>query len=165
MQNDKLPLFKNNKAYTLIETLVVMVIVGILFSIGYAAYRDFGRRQELAGVAKLIEGNLRKAQQSALSGVKPDNADCNPPQSLKSYDFYLVSNNKYRIRANCDGGTVIVDEISIPDSITITLAQNPIVFKVLGAGTNVDVSTDIVLTQIATGKTFSITVDSGGSVK
>lgn len=166
MQNDKFTDLNHNKAYTLIETLVVFVIIGILFSLGYAAYRDFGRRQELAGIAKVIEGKIRKAQQSALSGVKPDSERCNPPQTLISYNFYVVSSNHYQIQASCSGGLpVIVDDVTIPDSTTITLAQNPIAFKVLGTGTNVDVSTNIILTQIATGKTYSITVDSGGSVK
>jgi prepilin-type N-terminal cleavage/methylation domain len=47
---------KSVRAYTLIEVLVVLSIIGVLFGIGYVSYRDFSRRQELAGVAKNIQG-------------------------------------------------------------------------------------------------------------
>ena len=57
--------------FTLIEILVSMTIIGFLFSFGYASFRDFSRRQALAGVVKQVQGDLRLAQQKALSGEKP----------------------------------------------------------------------------------------------
>lgn len=157
--------FNKSSAYTLIEVLVSMMIIALLVAVGYANYRDFGRRQELAGISKILQGNLRRAQQSALSGVKPDDAKCNPPETLISHDFYRVSESEYRIRANCTGGNVVVEDITLPSTVTIATSKNPIVFKVLGAGTNITDSSEITLTQVATGKTTTITISSGGSIQ
>ena len=41
---------KHNAAYTLIEILVALTIVGLIFGIGYVNFRDFARRQALAGI-------------------------------------------------------------------------------------------------------------------
>lgn len=155
---------KSVRAYTLIEVLVVLSIIGVLFGIGYVSYRDFSRRQELAGVAKNIQGNLRKAQQSALSGVKPEGVACNS-QTLIGYDFYMVSNSKYQIRANCAGGNIVVLDVDLPVSETISLTDNPILFKILGNGTNIESSSTITIVQTATGDSVQISVGSGGDIQ
>lgn len=155
---------KINRAYTLIEVLVVLSIIGVLFGIGYVSYRDFSRRQELAGIAKNIQGNLRKAQQSALSGVKPEGVACNS-QTLIGYDFYMVSSSEYQIRANCAGGNIIVLDVNLPVSETISMTDNPILFKVLGNGTNIASSATITVVQTATGDSTQISVGSGGDIQ
>lgn len=155
---------KLNRAYTLIEVLVVLSIIGVLFGIGYVSYRDFSRRQELAGVAKNIQGNLRKAQQSALSGVKPEGVYCNS-QTLIGYDFYMVSSSEYQIRANCAGGNIVVLDVNLPVSETLSMTDNPILFKVLGNGTNIASSATITVVQTATGDSTQISVGSGGDIQ
>lgn len=151
------------KAYTLIELLVVMSIIAMLFSFGYVSYRDFSRRQELLGVAKSVQGNLRKAQQSALSGVKPDGSACND-QTLVGYDFYVVSSSEYQIRANCTGGNIVVLDVNLPTTENISTVTNPIMFKVLGNGTNLEADASIMVTQSSTGNTNTIMVGSGGDI-
>lgn len=153
-------------AYTLIEILVVLSIIGVLFGVAYASYRDFSRRQELAGVAKTIQGNLRRAQQNALSGVKPPGTVCNSG-ILIGYDFYLVSNKEYQIRANCTNGNVVVSStvLSEDSSVLITSTNNPILFNVLGNGTNIADSATITVTHSVTGETVSVYVGSGGDIE
>ena len=47
----------NSKGYTLIEILVVISIMAILFTVGFAGYRDFSRRQVLLGAVNQIQGD------------------------------------------------------------------------------------------------------------
>jgi prepilin-type N-terminal cleavage/methylation domain-containing protein len=60
------------KGYTLIELIVVMMIMGIIFSLVTANYRDYSRRQLVVGAARQIKGDLRYTQQLALAGRKPE---------------------------------------------------------------------------------------------
>lgn len=158
--------------YTLIEILVAITIVGILFGFGYVSYRDFGRRQALAGVTKQVQGDLRLAQQMALSGQKPDDPKCNAPNTLNGYYFrtYIAGpSTTYVIGANCTGGNPEVTKyVELPVGITLTYSPSvPVLFKALGRGTSITSgsSTVITLTQESTAATATITIDSGGSIQ
>lgn len=152
--------------YTLIEILVALTIVGILFGFGYVNFRDFSRRQALAGVVKQIQGDLRLAQQMALSGQKPSDLSCG---TLDGIRFGITPPSVYRLRAQCNGAAgFIYKEVTLPGGITITPdgATNPIIFKVLGRGTNiVSPAAVITLTQTGTNATAIITVASGGEIQ
>lgn len=161
---------KWQKGYTLIEILVGLTIVGILFAVGYVNFRDFSRRQALAGAAKILQGDIRLAQQQALSGQKPDDPKCNDPNILNGFNFDVISSGEYKIYANCTGGNVseATKDVVLPSNILITKpVPNPIIFKVLGSGTNIPDGTPatITLTQANTGNTLSITIGSGGEVQ
>lgn len=157
----------NSRGYTLVEILVVVSIIGLLFSIGFAGYRDFGRRQELQGVVKQIQGDLRKTQQMALSGVKPDDSRCNNPETLNGYYFRAISSGlAYTIEAYCTGGSVIFGEtVNLPTGITISISSNPVLFKILGTGTNISLDNVITVTQTATGNSTTVTIGAGGEIK
>lgn len=164
------------KGYTLIEILIVLGIMGILFSVGFAGFRDFSRRQVLAGVVKQIQGDIRSAQQMALSGQKPSGLSCRT-ENLNGIYFGITDNPNYlyRIGAVCGDDPAetsypILKEVNLPSGISVnmaTLGVNPIVFKVLGQGTNIPqgVSVVISLTQTGTGNTGAVTVTSGGEIK
>ena len=96
--SDRMTLMRQN-GYTLIEILVVITIMATLFGFGYANFRDFSRRQALQGAVKQVQGSLRKVQQSAISGVKPNDPKCNDPQVLNGYDLNLsnVSSGVYTL--------------------------------------------------------------------
>jgi prepilin-type N-terminal cleavage/methylation domain-containing protein len=153
------------RGYTLIEILVVLTVIGILFSVGFASYRDFSRRQALAGMVKQIQGDLRMAQQMALSGVKPEACT----SSLDGVMFTVAheSPDVYRIRADC-GSTPLIKEAYLPGDITYTIISgpNPIIFKVLGQGTNISSGNAVIrFTQSETGNYLDVTVESGGAIK
>lgn len=166
---DRMTLMKRtSKGYTLIEILVVITIMTTLFSFGYANFRDFSRRQSLQGAVKQVQGSLRKVQQSAISGVKPDDLKCNDPQVLNGYDFKIESSQvEYSLHAKCSGGDVQIGElVSLPSGITASMPTNPIVFKVLGSGTNIVGSDNIItLTQTVSGMTSTISIGPGGDIK
>lgn len=158
------------KGYTLIEILVGLSIIGLLFAVGYVNFRDFSRRQAIAGAGKLLQGDLRVAQQLALSGQKPTDANCAGTNGLTGYYFEL-SSTEYKIYAGCSGGvsTEITKEIFLPTGISVSPlpSPNPILFKVLGHGTNIPEggTAEIILIQSQTNNTFTVTVGAGGDIQ
>lgn len=157
-----------SKGYTLIEILVGLTIIAILFAIGYVNFRDFARRQAIAGAAKLLQGDIRLAQQQALSGQKPDDPKCKDPNILNGYFFDITSDTEYKVYASCSGGNVApTKDVILPTGLTITSTLNPVLFKVLGDGTNIPQgqASFIKMTQAVTGNTISITITRGGDVQ
>lgn len=149
-----------NQGFTFVELLVVMVTMALLFSLGYANYRDFSRRQEIESWARRIEGDLRLAQQYASSGKKT--AGCSV---LDGYQFSSLQHpfNRYAINPVCTG--VIGSSIKIvnlPSHIQISTLP-PVLFKVLEQGNSLTTpSTTVTLT--AYGLTETVTITSGGEI-
>lgn len=157
-------------AYTLIELLVGLTIIGILFGFGYAGFRDFSRRESISGSSKKVQGDLRLAQSMALNGQKPpppNDVPCRSPNLLDSYSFKVISATEYKIEANCGSSTVTVKDVEFSLDVTIsTPSPNPIKFKVLGDGTNITEGSvaSITLTQVGTNNTVTVTVGAGGEI-
>ncbi|KKU04148.1 MAG: type II secretory pathway protein LspH [Candidatus Woesebacteria bacterium GW2011_GWC2_47_16] len=153
-------------AYTLIEILVALTIIGLIFGIGYVNFRDFARRQALSGTARSVMGDLRLAQEQALAGNKPASVFCDPPNRLNGYNMRVNSASTYQIEAACSGGNVVSKSVTMPANISIsTPSPNPILFKILGEGTNLSADATITLTQAGTSNTRGITVTQGGEIK
>lgn len=158
------------KGYTLIEILVGLTIIGLLFAIGYVNFRDFSRRQAVIGAGKILQGDIRLAQQQALSGQKPDDPKCNDPNTLDGYFFDVISGSEYKIYASCTGGNVgtPTKDVIIPFNITISKpVPDPILFKVLGSGTNIPAGgfATIKLTQTNTTNIYQLTIGAGGEIQ
>jgi prepilin-type N-terminal cleavage/methylation domain-containing protein len=160
------------RGYTLIEILVALTIIGLLFSVGYANFRSFSQRQVVLDAAKNLQGDLRLAQQMALSGQKPDDPNCNSPNTLNGYDFNIVSGSSYEIKASCSGGTVSAAEKTVDVSSGAAIASpfpspNPILFKVLGNGTNISAggSASIKIVQTGTTNQTTVTIGAGGQIQ
>lgn len=159
------PSSTNQLGYTLIEILVGMSITGLIFSFGYASYRDFARRQSLLGSARRIKADLNLAREQALSGKKPSNAACSAEGALNGYDFYVDSTTSYVIQANCTGGLVDDKTVEINSELILTSAPNRFTFKVIGKGTSLSAPATITLTQAATENIQIITVSPEGEIK
>lgn len=155
----------SKSGYTLIEILVGMTIIGLIFSIGYASYRDFARRQALEGSARRLEADLRLAQEQALTGKKPSSVACSGEGALNGYDFYVNSATSYMIQANCVGGLVDIKTVQMAEEIILASSPSRFTFKVLGKGTDLTTPADVTLTQSATGDTYIINVSSEGEIK
>jgi prepilin-type N-terminal cleavage/methylation domain-containing protein len=143
--------------YTLIELLVGLTIIAIVFSIGFAGYRDFSRRQAVAGVTKSIQSDLRNAQQLALTGQKPDTCT-----RLSGYTFASVSSTSYSISANCSNGSIEVKNVNLVDT---TLSAGSVMFKVLGQGTDLPDSLIFTVTHTSGATPGTITIGVGGDIK
>jgi prepilin-type N-terminal cleavage/methylation domain-containing protein len=151
-------------AYSLIEILVALTIIGILFGAGFVIFRDFSRRQALVSVARQIRGDLKLAQEYALSGKKPEEGGC------ILLDGYRVkfSSTSYSIYSICSGGEQEVEgkkNIGLPTGISMTYSQNSVTFRVLGKGADLSGVLVITLTQAATGKTNEIKVSPTGKIE
>lgn len=113
------------------------------------------------------------ARQKAMAGEKPDNSFCDSPNTLSGYNFRIVNNTNnntnYVLEAVCSGGTVAIEgkDVDAPEGISMSLpSPNPIVFKVLGSGTNLSSSdAQITLSQEGTGNSISVYVTQGGEIK
>ncbi|MBL7036743.1 prepilin-type N-terminal cleavage/methylation domain-containing protein [Candidatus Microgenomates bacterium] len=148
------------KGYTLIELLVGITIISIVFTIGYASFREFSRRQALTGITKIIKGDLRLAQQLALTGEKPAVGACT---TLQGYTF-APSSDSYTLVANCSpDGDRIVKTVNLEDEITLT--GTSILFKVLGLGTNLSSDSVLNLSHSIAGGSVDITIGPGGEIK
>lgn len=164
-------LLRNTSGYTLIEILVVISIMGILFGLGYANYRDYSRRQGLINTKELVLADLRLAQATALSGTVPSDFNCTGSNFLNGYDFRIRSSTRYEIRANCSGGYVsrVTKNVYLPSGTRFVNpypAPNPILFKVLGQGTNISAaSTTITLTQTGVSNNATITIYKSGRIE
>ncbi|MCH7730468.1 type II secretion system protein [Patescibacteria group bacterium] len=152
--------------YTLVEILVVMTIIGVVFGVGFASFRGFARRQAVASSVRALKADLRLAQAQALAGKKPDHPNCNSPNLLDGYNFEIISNDEYRIDARCSGGNVEVKEVQLVSVSISAPTPNPILFKVLGQGTNIAAGTQaqIVLSEDQTGFSLAVAVSSSGEI-
>jgi len=161
---------QKRRGYTLIEILVGMTIFALVFLLGFAAYREFARRQALVSLARQMRGEIRLAQELALAGKKPA-MGCGV---LNGYYFFVDPPDQYYIEAVCDAGSTSDEKVvDLPQGFTISglvpdvIPKNSILFKALGAGTNIpdSTSTTITITQTDTGNTAVVTVTSGGEVR
>ncbi len=151
------------RAFTLVELLVGATIIAIVFLIGVASYREFSRRQELQGYLKSLTSDLRRIQQLALSGEKPD-PSLGLCSRLDGYTFFRNSSSSYQLQANCQEGVRIIKTVNY-DNISISSTTSSTRFKVLGLGTDLSSSNQITLTSEATGNTATVTIGVGGEIK
>lgn len=153
--------------YTLIEILVGLTIIGIIFGVGFASFREFSRRQSLAGGVKTLVGDLRLAQEQAISGKKPEDVKCTSGL-LDGYNFRVVPPRTYQIEADCTQGIVVVKTVTVSDDMTLFApAINPILFKALGQGTNIPEGQEVVvnITQAGTNAVAPVTISAGGEIR
>lgn len=148
-----------NRAYTLIELLIGISIISIIFSVGFASYRDFSRRQALTGVTKAMVSDLRLIQQKSLSGEKPDTCT-----TLSGYQMKRTSATAYDLQAVCSTNITVKTVDLAEDGVTISFSADPIIFKVLGQGTNLTAIATITLTNTNMNKSSHVYVGIGGDV-
>lgn len=155
------------KGYSLFELIIIMGIMLLLIGGGIAGYREYSRRQSLNNASRQLEGDLRLAQEMALSGKKPA-LNCIVLDGIE----FTPSGNAYSIDANCDtsGNPIPIgkDGVNLPSGITMTANPNTsVVFRVLGLGTYLPSGTNLVLTLSLAGstETRTITVTSTGEIR
>jgi len=158
-------LILQKRGYTLIELLVGIIILSILFSVGYASFRKYSRRQVLVSFTRKVKGDLSLAREMSISGEKPDNNFCNSPNTLSGYNFRVTPDESYVLEALCSGGTVQIKEVDVQDDLSLVVSDNPIFFKVLSKGTNLSSDIEVKITQESTGNIFSIYITKSGEIK
>lgn len=106
--------------FTLIELIVVIAIIGLLFTLGLASYNNFNRKQLLTQSANTIKNDLRFIQSKAMSGEK--DAVCGT-SSLESWLLIVTSvspQSSYMLQGRCTNGVSFgYKQIWLPQGIKI----------------------------------------------
>ncbi|MBI2590637.1 MAG: prepilin-type N-terminal cleavage/methylation domain-containing protein [Candidatus Blackburnbacteria bacterium] len=144
--------------YTLLEVLVVLTIITTLFFGGYAAYREFERRQTLQSFYKEMVVSLSLARQKALSGEKPGGCSGN----LVGYQVSFGASS-YSVAAVCNL-PIVVGTYPVPSGIALS-GFSSFTYKVLGQGTTLASPLSVTLTQSSTGKSINATITREGMLQ
>lgn len=162
------PLSKTS-GITVIEMMVVLVIMTIIFSLGFANFRNYSQKQILYQAKRQVEGDMNLAKEYALAGKKPE-AGCVP---LDGYRWTYKDTTAYSVFADCGTSTNVSigkDLVTLPSGISMTVndqsnppptvppipVDNSVLFKVLGHGTEGGTFT-VVLTHDRLGISTTIT--------
>lgn len=148
--------------FTLIELLVVISIMSLLFATGFAAFREFSRRESLSAAADELRSNLRLTQQLALSGQKPVSCII-----LNGHKLIFTSNTRYEIRAVCSNNANLSTGrvFSLPGNIIRSSGSTEITFKVIGQGTTLNGNFSATLRESASGRTAQVVVTKEGEIR
>lgn len=178
----KKQLKEESLGFSLVELLIVIFVMGLIFSVGVANYRDFSRRKQIEAVANQVKSDLELAKQNALSGVKPDHVNCNSPNILLGYRLVFQPTG-YTVQANCSAGGPLGSFIdvksifSLPYGVTLSSnilndCTNPvdgdsIQFLPRGNGTNLAGSNCFRIRFSIDGSSFNrdIIVEKSGSIR
>ncbi|MGC9049136.1 MAG: hypothetical protein ACP5IX_02885 [Patescibacteria group bacterium] len=82
--------FKGQFAFTIIEIIIVILIIGFLTTLTLANYRTGQRVGGLITETQKIVGVFKQAQNMALTGYGSIRTDC-------GYGIYFISNTSYRL--------------------------------------------------------------------
>lgn len=154
----------NWRGYTLIEVLIVVSILTIIFTVGFARYRDYERRQKVVTITRQVKGDLRLAQEEALSGRKPSGCT----GVLNGYFFRRLNSSTYVIQANCTNATIEVKRVELILGTTINFSSgDSILFKPIGSGTDIPSGVDTLITVSFAPYSYTqvITITSGGEIR
>lgn len=164
------PKMKKN-AFTLIELLIAVSLIGLLFTIGIAYYQNFSRQQIIVQTAKEFKNNLRHAQSKALAGEK-DESVCGSGLTATPLEgwFVEIAADSYEIYGRCGGvGNKFGSKtVQLPSTVTLEAFNE--------SGTNVPsfyfqplsrgVSRDLVDFKISGyGKTYELTLTQAGEIQ
>lgn len=146
---------KRPAGFTLIEILVTVVISGILFGVGIAAFRGIGARQNLKQAGIEFQSNLRLIQEKTLSSQKPDGCDV-----LLGYEVNYEDENTYKMKPVCQNGFLIETPVDLLENVSFEAPFEKISFLVLQAGV-VGVQ---MITLSSDGLQYQVTIESKGVI-
>jgi len=116
------------KAFTLIELLIVISVILLFSGLSLAAYNDFNEAKKLEAETKKFVEVLELAKKKIMSGDKP--STCSLLQSYKvSY-----GGSVYQLFAQCSSDIQIGSNFNLPTNI-IFISSDEIIFKPFGLGT------------------------------
>lgn len=149
---------ENHSGFTLIELLISVSIIAIIIGIGLSSYSNYDKRQRVRQAALTVKNNLRFIQTKALSAKRPAGCD-----QLNGFDVTFAAGT-YTANPNCATAFSSPEVYTLPSPITFTglPTPNPILFKVVNAGTNVAASTQVEITGF--GISYTLTLDANGNI-
>ena len=124
----KLFVQKNKKiqAFTLIELIVVIAIIGIMLAIILPNYHKMREDYALFRASHRLAQDLRRAQEMALSTISHS---CPGSSKLKGYGiiFTINSDDSYSLQAMCDSNPNLIKSIYLEKEVKISgLTASPL---------------------------------------
>lgn len=118
----------HSKGYSLIETLIVVVIISLLVSASRASYISFSRRQTLRNTGAEFAQFLRENQKRARAGEKPVECNTDP---LDGYEI-IINNSNITSQAKCNNNQIgLIRTLRLPNNITPEPVNTTLTFGVL----------------------------------
>lgn len=120
-----------NKAFTLIELMLVISIIALLSAGSLVAFNNLREKRQVKGDADLIVQELKKARTKARSGEKPETC-------LGDLDGYEVdmSGTSVVLRVSC-GNKIDQETVSLQNSLIVGTEE--VEFDALGGATPVTI--------------------------
>ncbi|MCG2692255.1 prepilin-type N-terminal cleavage/methylation domain-containing protein, partial [Microgenomates group bacterium] len=147
---------KRLAGFTFIELLIALMISGILFSGGIAAYRGIGVRQDLKQAGIEFQSNLRLIQEKTLSSKKPTECDV-----LLGYEVSYVDDNTYSMKPVCQNGASVSTDIDLQEGISFGGVFSKISFFVLKA----EITGAQTITLTSSSLQYQVIIESSGVIR
>ena len=121
--------------FTIIEILVVFTLIAVLSGIGFAAFVNYSRSQQVNQAANDIKLLIGQARSNALSAVKTntddagDSVDCGTdtegnPIALEGYTITKIGQTSITLGQQCQGqNEIVIDTFDLPSNVTFTIAS------------------------------------------
>ena len=152
---------KNSFAFTLIEMMVAVTVMGILTAVGVASYRQFNERQKVVTAGKEVITLLRNTQKKAKSGDRPIECDA-PYRVLDGYKMRVtIATSQVDIIAMCRGLDVITDTVLLTND-AIFSSGGEYIFKGLSGG--VDGAGVITVTDVNLVHSYEVEITNTGAI-
>ena len=152
---------KKLRAFTLIEMMVAVTVMGIITVVGVASYRQFNERQKVVTAGKEVITLLRDTQKKAKSGERPTECDT-PYRVLDGYKMRVtVATSQVDIIAMCRGLDVITDTVLLTND-AIFSAGGEYIFNGLSGG--VDGAGVITVTDINLVHSYEVEITDSGAI-
>lgn len=124
-----------SSGFSLIETMIVVVVTTLLFSAGLASYAKFNHRQTIKQAADGMAVQLRVIQKKV--GSSQNSINCVGANNLiSSYRVSYLSTNQYTstLRCTLTGDTAVTETFTLDEGVEFNAAFASIDFLPLGAG-------------------------------
>lgn len=146
------------KGFTLVELLIVFAIVGILTTLGIAAYNSYNSNQTVQSSAADVETMLNTAKSRSLTQVIPTSCGVVP---VTGYQVDVtIAAQQYTLSAKC-GSLQVITTANLPPNVTFAAGSTPSVFFNISTGT---VASTATISITGFGKTKKVTVSPTGDV-
>ena len=147
---------KREKGLTLVELLVSLAIVGVLTSLGFAAFGRYNRSRRLSEAGEQLVADLRLVQTMAVAGRKP--LECEG--ALIGYEVECKGGtSEYSARAFCGDTSFLIDTYQLPYGVEF-LRDERVMFYPLNEGVEEEKEIGLVLEE----KALAIKVEKEGAI-
>jgi len=149
-------------AFTLIELLIVIAIIGILAAASIPAFSSFTTSQRLSQAAKQVKNDLRSAQNRAINNV--GGKAWGVRFNLTGHTYTAFSCDTLTLSSCTCASETIVATKSLADNFTFTGSNDRFIFEqITGAVCDSGASNSVTLELDGSPRT--ITVTAGGKIE